>query len=325
MLGVLAFDMLFSVFVNPMGQLDLQTGIPGALMLAFGVACCAGLAASDGQQPAPRWLKSLQVICLVGLCGIQALERWDDRPADELAGAHGRLALNNTLPDATIFATGDNLPGQSLYLQGVEGLRRDVLLVVSQHVAHTPTISYAYHQAGRDIPEAFDAKETDDLWGRMETLIHADFDARPIYWRLGVGHFDAHMRSRLLPGALLHRVVGDPEPKRCPSSRVSGTLDARLARLRSPRFRTHRELSEFSRLNALWCVLAGQRDRGLVLAKHAAAIDSTNPRALTLLGTLHAWAGRMEEAESLLRRSLAFDPTYAKPAGLLRKYFSESN
>ncbi len=78
-LGLLA-DLLFSVFINPMGQADLQTGVPGALALAFILA--TGL----GRERARREYSWLWLVVGVVIVGWTTQHRWDDRVGDDLAG-----------------------------------------------------------------------------------------------------------------------------------------------------------------------------------------------------------------------------------------------
>lgn len=319
---VLLTDLLFSVFINPMGQADLQTGIPGALMLSLGVAVALG------QLPNTRTLgrvslRPVTLGVLILLVVIQGAERWDDRPADDRAGTHGRLALTHLLPDATVFATGDNIPGQFLYLQAVEGLRRDVLTLVTPHVADGASTAHAYRKAGRALPASFEQVSPGaGLWGRVDALIRADIFDRPVYWQLGMAGMDARVRPNLRPRGTLHRLrTGSSQA--CPMGEGLQALENRLTKFGPAGFRTRRQLSETLRLNASWCLFVPgtmARANAQRLVDRAIKLDDTNVRALTLAGTLLAWEGQRASAARYFERSLRLDPTYERAGTLLGKY-----
>jgi len=323
MLAVLVFDMLFSSFVNPMGQQDLQTGMPGALMLAVGTSLCAGLAEVDWERYR-RSAAYARLICLLGLCSLQVAHRAQDRPTDSFAGMHGRAVLLDLLPDSTLFATGDNVPGQSLYLQSVEGLRRDTLVVVSQHVADENSMRYAYKRAGREFPKGYGEAPGEGSFERVRSLYSNDIKSHPVYWRLAIGAFDKVVRPHLSPGIFVHRMELKPQRRRCHRSPAQSSLSLipRMGRFEEPTFRTLREFSEYSRMNALWCVLADRPHRGLAFARYAVELSPSSVRALTLLGTLSLTIDPAT-ARSLLERAQAIDPTYTRSSLLLKKYFAD--
>ena len=323
MLAVLIVDMLFSCFINPMGQQDLQTGMPGALMLGIGVSLTAGLS----RFPSPKFRRVAEVArvtVLIALSVMQIGERWHDRDTDSVAGMHGRFVMLELLPDSTLFATGDNVPGQSLYLQSVEGLRPDALVLVSQQISDETSVQYAYSRAGRDMPDSYLSAPQDASFERVRALYSAAIKERPVYWRLSIGAFDKVVRPHLRPGLFVHRMELESQPRRCHQTLAdssSGVL-SRMTRFQEPTFRTRNEFSEYSRMNALWCIFAGREQRGLAMAQHAVTLAPSSVRALTMFATL-VRRSSPERAREYLMRANAIDPTYERSGRLLKKYFGD--
>lgn len=295
-------DALFSVFVNPMGQADLQTGVPGALMLS--ALAALGL----GSAPAtPTWAPRLAGVALLALLAIAGSDRLGDRAADDLGGDVGRAMLLQTAPTSLTLAANDHLASQSFYLQGVERLRPDALVIVKQSVPVTREIAARYRHAGRELPAGFAELATEDQVGRSHALVRDALPA-PVYWELGDSRFDSSMRGALDLRGLLPRVAEPPEEDgSVPESALFQSLDSSG----SAGFRTRRVLSDQARLRGAWRYRAGDLPSAQVAFEASVAIDPDNPRSLTNLAVLRDRAGATDVAAELAGRAVELDPGYA--------------
>lgn len=311
---VLVADALFSVFVNPMGQPDLQTGMPGAFALAALVALGAG------QAPAARHLDFAAVACAAALLTVSALDRWTDRPADDLAGVTARAALVQVRPGATAFVVSDSLASQSLYLQGVEQMRRDALVLVTQHVWDRSHSRQRFERANRPVPAVLGGPSDPD--GQRDLVVGLAREAlakAPVYWELGDSRFDSVLREALVPRGQLFEVAKTPALAKAGRERhYSPASDLQRWR-RTPRFRTREAYSHIARLAGAWRLLTGDVARGARLLEESVDLDP-NPRALVNLAAARRMQGRLEEAIPLLERAVELDPGYEKARVNLATY-----
>ncbi len=322
---VVVSDAAFSVFVNPMGQADLQTGVPGAWGLALLAAVGLGqLAGSEGAVA--RGLLSARAARLVtAAVGVVALalaagRHLADRPPDEGADVFGRMALEEPSPGSTVFATSDHLASQSFYLLGVEAMRPDLMVLVRQHLADTRATVARFRHAGRPVPPGYEARPAEDQRGRFAALVAADLPRRAVWMDLGDGRFDPGIAPTLVPGTLLYRATG--RAQRAPSAAPppGGPWLRRLARTRTPRFRTLRVASDLDRQRGVWHLLRGEVAQAAQVLEEAVTIDPANPPALLNLAAARRRQGRLDEAIALLQRALTLDPDYAKARRNLAAY-----
>ncbi|MGM0574250.1 MAG: protein O-mannosyl-transferase family [Myxococcota bacterium] len=306
---LLGVDAVFSVVMNPMGQADLQTGVPGALALALGLAMVAGSRDVDDRT---RWGLAVAVAVAVGLA---AADRPADRPTDEIAGAYGRLLLAEAGPEGLVLVSSDHAASLSLYLQGVEGVRRDLVVLPKQHLADDALVRRRYAKAARRVPQAFLDVPREAQLERVRTLAREEIGERPVHWQQGDARFDPAMASVLRPGRLLYRVASSPAQAARDTHgppRLERLLDRLASAAGTARFRSRRVVSDVARLRGVWHLLRGEVVHGAAALEDAVSIDPDNPAALLNLAAARRRQGRLPEALDLLERAVQLDPGYRK-------------
>lgn len=317
---VVAGDAVFSALLNPMGQADLQTGLPGALALAGLLALLAGTA--RGPRPARLAAVAVALLCVAAA----ASERLGDRATDEWAGPFVRRALDEASPGALVLTATDHLSSLALYLQGVEGHRPDLTVLVKQHLPDTPLVADRYARTGREVPAAFTALPPSDQSARAMALVRAELPRRAVFWELGDSRFDPAAAAILRPVGLLSRVATDAtaaaRPLGPPPDAVARLIASRAA-VDPPRFRTRRVLSDSERLRGTWHLLRGELARAAPALEAAITLDPESARAWATLAALQRRSGRMDEAIRTLERAVSLDPGYEKARENLDVYRSE--
>ena len=310
-------DAAFSALLNPMGQVDLQTGMPGAWVLAAGLALFAGR---------PRSFPRLAPVAVGVLVLLAAAERPADRSTEELAGAYGRFALNEPSPGGVLITTQDHLASQLLYLQGVEGMRRDQVVLTGQHLPDTALVVDRYARAGLTPPASFLATAPARQLDRVLALVGSEVPRRPVHWELGDGRFDPTLASSLLPVGPVYRFATDPDDARAPRGPVASPTRALLARTRglgSPAFRSRRVFSDVARFRGVWHWFRDEPGPAGAMFEEAAALDPDNAPALVNLAVARRARGRLGEAIALLERAVALRPGHARARENLERYRGE--
>lgn len=317
---VLVGDAAFSALLNPMGQADLQTGLPGAL--ALGGLCALGAGAVRA-TPRATALATAAILACVAIAGT---DRLSDRATDEWAGPYGRRALDEASPGGLLLTASDHLPSLGLYLQGVEGYRPDLTVLVKQALPDTPLVRDRYARTGRLPPAAFTDLDPAAQLDRALALVRAELPHRPVLWELGDGRFDPAVAPVLRPTGLLSRVATDAadaaRPLGAPPQAVA-RLAASLAPTGAPHFRTRRALSDSERLRGTWHVLRGELGLAGPTLAAATALDPENARAWVALAALERREGRLADAIATLERAVAVDPSYEKARRNLETYRAE--
>lgn len=138
-------DMLFSVFVNPMAQLEHQTSTVSFWIMAALAAVTlqtltvrmANRRSHDQQGRGGQWNRPPMLpAVLAGLLLAWPLLSPMDRSlrSSELGYEFGLEALQKAAPGAVYLTAGDDLSGQSLYFRLVERRRPDVVHAVRQMI-----------------------------------------------------------------------------------------------------------------------------------------------------------------------------------------------
>lgn len=318
---LLAADVSFSVFLNPMGQGDLQTGVPGAWALGLGAASLVGDRRLQGARRV-LWT-GLAVLALVWVGG----ERLQDRAGDEVAGAWSRVVLGQAPPGALVLASSDHLASQSLYLEGIEGFRPDLMTLVKQHIPDDALVQRRYKKEGEPLPEAALEEPREALQRRVYALASVESARRPVLWELGDGRLDGPVSDRLRPDGALYRLGGFGPP--VSTSEAAAWLPDRVSRLAQQQplaFRSRRALSDSLRLRGVWHLLRRESDLGARVLQGAVSLDPRHAPSLLNLAAARYRQGARQEAIQLLERALVLDPTYRKARENIRRYKeSEAN
>jgi len=317
---LLGVDLAFSVLLNPMGQADLQTGVPGAWAVALGVALLVG----DGRlQGAGRALWT--VVAVVALLWV-GQHRMDDRAGDAAAGSWARLTLGLAPPGALVLASSDHLASQSLYLEGIEGFRPDLMTLVKQHIPDEAHVRRRYSKEVETLPERALDLPREALQGRVYALASMEAERRPVVWELGDGRLDGPIAGRLRPDGALYRFDGAAPTRASPVEEADWLPQglAGLARDHTLAFRSRRSLSDVLRLRGVWHLMRREIELGASVLEGAVALDSTSAPALLNLAAARQRQGKTDEAIALLERALVADPTYAKAKENLERYRASS-
>ena len=311
-------DAAFSALLNPMGQADLQTGVPGALGLALGLGLAAGTVPLSRRAVAGSAIAG--VACLVGLAGTQRLA---DRALDDLAGPYGRFSLLEPSPAGVVLVSSDHLASQFLYLQGVEGMRRDQVVLVKQHLADTDLVMDRYARVGLMAPAGYRASAPEAQLDRLLALVGGEVAVRPVHWELGDGRFDPTLAPSLVPVALLYRLATDAVDAHRRRPALASPMRSLLAHTRhldEPGFRTRRVFSDVARFRGVWHHFDGDPAGAAAMFEEAASFDPDNAPALLNLAVSRRAQGRIADAIALLERAIALRPDYAKAHENLRRY-----
>jgi hypothetical protein len=315
-------DAGFSVLLNPMGQEDLQTGMPGAWALALVFALMAG----DARPSSP--MRLLPALAAAGLVLATSSDwAWSPPQEDALASRYAQVALMEPGPNGVAVLASDHLAGQFLYLQGIEGMRPDVVSIVVQHLPNRLDVAHRYARSGLAPPASFTETEPAAQQDAVMALTRSELSRTSVSWELGDGRFDPLMSPILRPGRVLYRLAESAEvagsalgPLRAPGS----TLAAALSPSPSMARRSRRVLSDASRHRGVWHLLRGELLPGTACLQEAVRLDPTNPPALLNLAAAHRRRGDLDGAIALLEQALVLRPTYAKAHSNLEAYRHEA-
>lgn len=295
---VIAGDFVYAFWINPMGQIDLQNGVP----LAIAAAVCAGVGVawfgrSLGRAGPYATGAVAMLLCLPpALLSVPALAPAAD---GQLPRRWSEAALAAAPPGAIIIVESDSLAAGLIYLTTAEQARPDVAVLVKQHVAADPVRSRAVlARAGIEA----------ELGGApLAAVLRL---GRPILWEVG---------SRPLPrGYTL--VAGAPVSHLVPAERLAEPPpdDLRNALARASRLfdddgvrdRAARRTYAVT-LNQLGRVAhgRGQDDLAVVAFDAALAVRPQHAPALVNRGTVAAAGGDLEQAARLTERAIELDPT----------------
>jgi hypothetical protein len=338
-MGLLISDGLFSVFANPMGQMDFQTGVPGALALSLMVALI------PWKSPKSGWSRGWPMLCCT-LTAILLVTKITERPTDLIpdqgAGAVSRAMLTSAEPDATAWLTGDDLPSQFYYLQGVEQMRLDVMGLVTPHLVDSNGLQRRFAQFQR-LKAPLPVQLTEgSLSARAMAAVKGDLAKRPVYWMYGEGRLDSLMRTSVVEGPIFYRIAASRAdyqnasrdgPEALKKFMVMLDLSGRQG------FRTRHFFSEVARLAGIQAILASEAARRMPPSASrkemaikgalgdaaswltlAVDTDGGNARSLVALAALYWRQGKTVLARDQVNRALVLDPTYGKAREVLQSY-----
>lgn len=289
---VIAIDAAYAIWVNPMGQVERQNGVPLALGVALAAAVGVAALARRFFRAAPYVAAVLAAMIAVpavladggakrALAASDAPRAWDE------------AVLDAAPPRAVALVQADNLAAGLFWLQLVEGQRPDVASLVRQHAA--------------------DRARTEAVLARVAPIAAVPDvlagDQRAVLWDLGQDRLPRGYRGELaLPAMRLRRadapVIDD--------ARLAIALDL-LARVFPPGVTADENARRqhgraFSNLGRV--LLEARRPEAaerLFAAAHAT--DDENPVPLTNLGVLAAARGDHAAAAEFTEAALARDAT----------------
>jgi tetratricopeptide (TPR) repeat protein len=279
-----AGDVIYTLWVNPMGQATWQNGVP----LALAVSICAGAGVawlSRFLRAAGPFVAAVAGVLLVVPPAVVSLPAvWpasapSGEPGDspDAPRAWAEAALAATPPRGLALVQADSTAAGLLYLTEVEGARPDVAVVVRQFFP-----DHAYMQAAL-ARGGVDARGLRDDLEPAQTLAWLVGRGRPMTWEIGREAIPAGLDVRAAaPLVLLARERGSAD----------GAEDREARR---------RELATAAGTLARIFAGAAGRDR---VARHEHA------RALTALGGMAYGAGEVALAVEILQRAVLALPAH---------------
>jgi len=327
--AILLADLVFAAWVNPMGTWDLQTLVSGTWVLSVLAALGLGWLWRMARGRKGRLsVAGLAVLALTAQVWMSGADR-DMTPFEGARETSSRaLTAGNT--GASLLATSDTLSAGLAALQAVENARPDALVLVKAHLADTPYVTRQV-QAHR----TFDADDR-----LLRTLESRPFESRgegpqealdrllkilaergPVFVEPGESRVEAGIRSRLLPGFPMYRLM---ERDVSLAGTIQSSVDAMSAAqsLVPGCDRWGRSyLGVYLRMLGTHVARSGAGDeRAIGVLLRAASLNPGDSRTLQNLGILVFHQGNRREGLDLLRQSVAADAAYVKGWETLARY-----
>ncbi len=215
-----ATDFIYSFWINPMGNVDLQNGF--ACIAVLSILCGIGTAGVAQFVSRGNYKMSISVACVL-VCLTLApatMASWNDktRGADEGAYLWSAGALKMAQPGSLMLVVSDDLAAGVTCKQIVDGARPDVALVVRQHAWDLHHLKNAVHPGVHGPPDFFADLEAESLLlrrrnrlGTIAVLVRWSWPRTGVLWEPGDG-VDRPAAPPLLPGGPLF-VGSNASPK----------------------------------------------------------------------------------------------------------------
>lgn len=314
-LGLLAADLAYAAWVNPMGAVDRQVGhVAGTALCVLGGLGVATL----GEALRTRWQRGVHVV-VAGLAfalpvwNVPRAELGDDFAASELYGSGGPLA--SVPPRSVIVCSGDDACAGGLFAVHAEAVRPDVDVVPAQHL-WDPTVLRRLEGMGLGVAGEPGSVARAAKADAMVRRLARPGSARPVLFvsdeplrRAGLGRI-AVASVRSAPYLVVASV---DEPTGAAS--VAG-----LDRLRVARFGTGGPRAE--RARAAWslaydalgtALLATDLPAAVRALRVAASIAPARAVAWINLGVALERSGQLVEASRCAQRAVQLQPGRATP------------
>lgn len=320
LLAITAGDVLYSAWINPMGMLDLQDGVPCAMALCVGAGVLVGLLA---ERTPPR-LRALPLGLAAAALLPAALADRESKVGLEsgLALRWSRGALDQLPPRGLLLPRSDDLSATLLYEQAVAGDRPDVTVLVRQLAWDG---AYLRRMAGRGdrrwlppgeaaafaaLPEAERVLRAPALLDALVAVAPARVawepgpeDRAPAAQRLGVPLFPLEPGP---PGPPAADLAAGPAPQ---LARLAALLEGEAGLPADPIARTLGGRAAL-RLAEVYLPLPDGRTAAALL-ELALRLDPTLTAAEIAAGVLRARQGDLRGALAAMERVLARDPDQA--------------
>ncbi len=298
MAGTLALiatlDAIYAAWINPMGLVDLQNGVP----LTMVICLCAGLAvAALARLTGPAAPFVGVVVGLVLLIPSALVTLPTLAGVGDLPRAVSEESLLQGVPGSVVLTQSDSMAAGTLYLANVEGARPDMAFLVLPMLADTERVAAELNRSG-GVPVAAPAASTEALATIARTR-------RPMYWESGSIGVPGGMY--LQEGALVSRVV--------PGQPSADTLRQSVARLQTIFGQAGRQERIARRtlagaLTNMGRAAFGRQDADLSrdIFKAALEVRPEHAAARVNLGVLESRNGNLEAAATITERALQDEP-----------------
>jgi Flp pilus assembly protein TadD len=298
---VVAGDAFYSIWLNPMGLIDLQNGVPFAV--AASIAAGVGLAwfaRSMGRAAPFAGAVGAVILVVPALLGSAQLG-WSASSGD-LPRAWAQASLDSAPPRGVALVQNDSTAAGLIYLTTVEGARPDVAVLVRQHlVRDAERTRRVLARSNFELPPGKAA---------LPALLAS---GRPLLWEVGR---DRRPRGRVLqPGIPLARLYPRGREPAGAADDFTAALDAirPLIAEDSARDRSARRVLAVA-LNTLGRLAygRGRSADAAVLFDAAIHVRPNHQSALINRGTVAADQRDFESAALYTERALEIDPNHVK-------------
>ncbi|MFT5433750.1 MAG: hypothetical protein ACI9OJ_004458 [Myxococcota bacterium] len=314
LLGVWFADVLYTVVLNPMGMVDLQTGVVATLITA--IAGGVGLAALGHhvleRAFRPTMSAALLSVIAIALASPALLGGGAIRDLRSLYHAQdlGDYTLDYAWPRSLLLVSSDDMASTLTYAQGVENQRPDVLTLVKQHISDVEGLENLgkYH----DVPAGLMTSARSGAGPRalLTGLLKETRSSRPTRWEVGDAAVDGLVDDRLKPAFPLARLYG-PYPPNMPIVLASVRTRWRAFSRRWP----ETALAALSRMYSLAGTQMARTGRAESASDTIGVAYSTFQRDAVVLNNFALSAdslGDRDQAFAVLQQAVALRPDYAR-------------
>ncbi len=325
-------DLIYAVWLNPMGIADLQDGAPTAI----GIALLAGLgvmglsrfvervggeeSVSEASRPFRRagpWMAGALGAALVVPAVLTDLDA--KQGLGSQASQFTLAALLPPPPRSLLLITSDDLAAGSLYEQAVGGVRPDLTVLVRQQLAERSLYRREIARAGGEVRALDLWSDSPASWRRHEpellaTLVRHELVRRSVYWEPGG---EPPPAGTIEPGVPLYTLTPD-SPSMASTALKSEPLRPMVDRLErlltdrpglSPRDPIARDL-ECANVNSLGRFYLQRNDElsAAALFDTARVLCPRDAAAAVNLAVVLARRGEFDRALELVQVALSLDP-----------------
>ena len=293
LLFLLSGDAVYSFWLNPMGIVDLQNGVPLALAVSVSAGCGLAWLGRALGRGGPFIAAAAAVVVVVPVAMVSWRPVWA-ASAGDLPRAWAQAALDETAPGGVVMVVNDSSAAGLIYMTTIEAARPDVAVLVRQHMVN------AAERSRRILARSAPGRSCCELFGD-----------RPITWELG--HDRPPDRFTLVAAAPLARLVAalpGPAYRRedveVAAHRIIALFDHASARDRSA-------ATVFAHaLNSLGIFAHQRRDIAAAIRAYdaALAVRPDYQRALVNRGAAAAASGDFPAAIAFTERALAVSPNH---------------
>ena len=318
LLVIFLADLMFTVVLNPMGMVDLQTGLVTAFCASLALAVGFGWVGERWVRPefSPRVAPALVFIAVLGLGFPAVFAGGMVRDNRRLTLPYERIELifDQVAPTGSLLlVTSDDLASAATYAQGVENRRPDCTTVVRQHVSDTSYVERLRSAQGEEhlsagwIQASANGRTTREL---LAELLEVHRDRTPIFWEVGDPATDRLVNEELRVDLPLSRLFGEE-----PRSFSSRMVDYR-ARWRALSFgpwhpTSLQTLARRYTLLGTQLLRQGKREAGKQAIQEAYLVFPADSQVTNNYGNLLMSGGSLETAEHRFEELVTMRPTYA--------------
>lgn len=329
LLGVGALDVLYALFINPMGVRDLQTPVHVFFVASYFVA--SAFFAISGVQK--TFLRRAACTIAALAVGFQFLYAPIERDRRHVYAP--RLLLSEFLatapPFSSLLTNSDDLSALALAFQEVENARPDLLLLIRPHLGDQRQVlrrigKARVTQADEALILLAQSQNYPAEPNQAEALLLPKLQGRgQVFIETGEAEGDAAIRKHLLPGFPAYRFVPDPVTK----EDVERAAKIFIAKARSLVGMADQPTRAFlgSSVRLVGAHLAHFEliDLALKATKVALSVQDTDAPTWHNLGVLYAAKGDLESALGAFQVAVRLDKAYLRGWRSLAKYARMAN